>query len=227
MQVLLLAIYAALYPTLLAIVVVLLSQQRRLPLLTGYLCGGLTISIVLGLALIFTLKGSGTLHDSRSGLSWTADLAIGVAALIAAIVLATHADARLADRRRAARPAPPSNPVTKEPWSQRVLARGSVPVVFVAALVINLPGAAYLIALKDIAAAHHPTAEDVALVVAFNLMTFLFAEIPLLGLLLAPERTIQLVQHVNSWFSANGRRVAITLCAALSIYLIARGIVHS
>jgi hypothetical protein len=102
-----------------------------------------------------------------------------------------------------------------------------VPVVFVAALAINLPGAAYLIALKDIAAAHHPTDVDIALVVAFNLMTFLFAEIPLLGLLLAAEGTIHLVQRVNDWLSANGRRIAVTLCAALSVFLIARGIAHS
>ena len=99
--------------------------------------------------------------------------------------------------------------------------------VFAAALVINLPGAAYLIALKDIAAAHHPPSVDIALVVAFNLMSLLFAEIALLGVLLAPDRTIQLVQRVNGWLSANGRRIAVTLCAALSIYLITRGIAHS
>jgi hypothetical protein len=53
-----------------------------------------------------------------------------------------------------------------------------VPVVFLAALAINLPGAAYLVGLKDIAAAHHPTAVDALLVVAFNLIMFVLAEIP-------------------------------------------------
>jgi hypothetical protein len=229
MQVLLLALDAALYPTLLAAVVILLAQPRRLPLLAAYLCGGLTISIGLGLAVIFVLKDSGALHSSRSGLSWGADLAVGGLALLLAVALATRADARVAQRRRARHPAPPvdADAVGREPWSQRLLARGSVPVVFIAALAINLPGAAYLIALKDIAAAHHPTAIDILLVVAFNLIMFLLAEIPLLGLIFAPEPTNRLVHRVNDWFSANGRQIAVVLCAALGVFLIARGIVHS
>jgi hypothetical protein len=229
MKVLLLALDAALYPTLLAAVVILLSQPRRLALLAAYLCGGLTMSIGVGLALIFLLKNSGAVHNSRSGVSWTADLAVGGLALLLAVALATRADARLAARRRAAHPAPPPHPdaVEKEPWSQRLLGRGSVPVVFIAALAINLPGAAYLIALKDIAAAHHPTGVDILLVVAFNLIMFLLAEIPLLGLILAPEPTNRLVHRLNDWFSANGRQIAIVLCIALGVYLIARGIAHS
>jgi Sap, sulfolipid-1-addressing protein len=229
MEVLLLALYAAVYPTLLAAVVILLSQPRRLPLLAAYLCGGLTISIGLGLGLIFALKGSGVLHNSKSGLSWITDLAVGGLLMVVAVALATRADARLAERRRAARRTTPIDPdvAAKEPWSQRLLARGSVPIVFVSALAINLPGASYLIALKDIAAAHHPTGVDIVLVVAFNLIMFLLAEIPLLGLILAPERTVELVHRMNAWFSANGRRIAIVLCGALGAFLITRGIVHS
>jgi len=135
----------------------------------------------------------------------------------------------LAARRKAARrsASTDSDTVAKEPWTQRLLARGSVPVVFIAALAINLPGAAYLVALKDIAAGHHPTGVAILLIVAFNLIMFLLAEIPLLGLILAPERTDLLVHRVNDWFSANGRRIAIVLCAILGVFLIARGIVHS
>ena len=229
MQVLVLALYAAVYPTLLAAVVILLSQPRRLPLLAAYLCGGLTISIGLGLGLIFVLKASGALHTSKSGLSWTTDLAVGALLVLVAVALATHADARLAERRRAAHATTPidRDATAKEPWSQRLLARGSVPIVFASALAINLPGASYLIALKDIAAAHHPAGIDIVLVVGFNLIMFLLAEIPLLGLILAPERTIELVHRVNDWFSANGRRIAIILCGTLGVFLITRGIVRS
>jgi hypothetical protein len=92
---------------------------------------------------------------------------------------------------------------------------------------LNLPGASYLIGLKDIAAAHHPTSADVALVVAFNLVMFLLAEIPLLGLIFAPERTDGLVHRMNDWFSANGRLIAVVLCTVLGVFLITRGIVNS
>src|SRR5439155_13629115 len=168
LQLLLLAVDAALYPTLLAAVMILLSQPRRRPLLAAYLAGGLTISIGVGLALIAVVKSSGALKSSSSGLSWGTDLAIGGLALLLAVALATRTDARIKERRRARHPAKPVDPEEdkKEPLSQRILSRGSVPIVFIAALAINLPGAAYLVALKDIAAAHHPTGVDIVLVVA-------------------------------------------------------------
>jgi hypothetical protein len=99
--------------------------------------------------------------------------------------------------------------------------------VFAAALAINLPGAAYLVALKDIAAGHHSTGGEIALIVGFNLIMFLLAEIPLLGLLLAPERTEALVKRANDWMARHGREIAIVLCLVLGVFLIVRGIINS
>jgi hypothetical protein len=225
LQLLILALDAALYPTLLAAVVILLNQPRRLTLLSVYLAGGLLISVGVGLGIVAALKGAGVVHNSRSGLSWTTDLAIGGLALLLAVALATRADERLR-RRRAGMPED-SNGGHREPLSQRILARGSVPVVFVAALAINLPGAAYLVALKDISAAHHSTAQDIILVLAFNLIMFVLAEIPLIGLIVNPTRTEHSVRRANDWLSRNGRRVATTLCLILGAFLIVRGIAHS
>ncbi len=99
--------------------------------------------------------------------------------------------------------------------------------MFAAGLAINLPGAFYLIALKDIAAGHHSTGLDVFQVLVFNLIMFLLAEISLLGLIIAPERTDALVARMDHWLSANSRRIAIVLAALLGVFLIARGIAHS
>ena len=107
LQLLLLALDAALYPTLLAAVVILLSQPRRKSLLTAYLAGGLTISIGLGLAIVAALKGSRAVPSSSSGLSWVTDLAVGGLALLLAVALALRADARYRERRRARHPAKP------------------------------------------------------------------------------------------------------------------------
>jgi preprotein translocase subunit SecY len=146
--------------------VILPNQPRRLILLSTYLAAGLTISVAIGLGIVLALKSSGTLRSERSGLSWTTDLAIGGLALLLAVALATRADARVAQRRKA-------RAEKREPIPQRVLARGSVPIVLLASLAINLPGAAYLVALKDISAAHHSTAADIVLVLAFNAIMFL------------------------------------------------------
>ncbi len=223
MEVLLLAVYAAFYPTLLAAVLILLALPKRRELLGAYLAGGLIISIGLGLVVVFVLGGSGAVDSNNSTLSWTGDLAVGGLMLLAAVALATRADERVRARRK-------SKGAVKEdrdPWSQRILSRGSVPIVFVAGMAVNLPGAAYLVALKDIATGTHGATRDVILIVAFNLIMFLLAEIPWLGLTVAPERTEALVRRVDEWLSANGRRLATVMCAALGVFLIARGIAHA
>jgi len=231
-QLLFLALEAALYPTLLAAVVILLSTPHPRRLLGAYLAGGLIVSIGLGIAIVKALEGSKAVTSESSGLSWGADLAIGGLALLLAVALATRTDERFRERRRQHREAagkvkPSADDDKKEPWSARILARGSTPIVFVAGLVVNVPGAAYLVGLKDIAAGKYSTGEEIALIVGFNLIMFLLAEIPLAGLFIAPERIDALVARFNAWLSLHSRQIAIALCAFLGVFLVVRGIVNS
>jgi hypothetical protein len=224
-----LAVGAAIYPTLLAAVVILLAQPRPRRLLVAYLAGGMTISIAAGLVIVFALDGSELVTSERSGLSWRADLALGGLALLLGVALATRADERFRQRRRrhrrqASADPPPQGGERKEPWSERLLARGSVPLVFGAALALNVPGAAYLIALKDIAAGGHSTGTQVLLIIAFNLIMFLLAEVPLVGMFAAPDTTSALVRRLNAWVSAHGREIAMALSVAFGAFLIARGV---
>ena len=212
---------------------VLLSTPRPRRLLSAYLAGGLVVSIGLGLLIVKTLEGSGAIKNEGSGLSWGADLAIGGLALLLAVALATRQDQRLRERRRRRREAAgkgkPESAADdkKEPWSTRILARGSVSLVFFAGLIINVPGAAYLVGLKDIAAGKYSTGAEIALIVGFNLIMFALAEIPLAGLLIAPERTQAMVDRFNHWLSSHSRQIAIVLCAFLGLFLVVRGIVNS
>ena len=99
----LLAVYAALYPTLLAAVVILLAQSHPRRLLTVYLLGGMTVSIVAGLVIVFALSDSDWLeHGEHSSLSWTADLTFGGLALLAAVALSLRAESACASAGAAA-----------------------------------------------------------------------------------------------------------------------------
>ena len=229
MSLLVLAFEAALYPTLLAAVVILLSLERPKRLIAAYLAGGMTISITLGILIVELLGGTNLVENEQSLLSWTGDLVIGGLAVLLAVALAMHADDRMRDRRSARRPAPVPvvDAPNAEPWSQRILARGSVPVVFVAALFVNIPGAAYLVALKDIAAADQSFAADLGQILVFNLIMFLLAEIPLVGLLVAPEKTSALVDRMNTWLRDHSRQLAIGICLTLGVYLIVRGLTNA
>jgi hypothetical protein len=236
MSLLLLAFEAALYPTLLAAVVILLTLERPALLLAAYLAGGMTISIGLGIAIVLLLGGTNAVKNEQSPTSWAGDLAIGGLAVLLAVALSMRADERMRERRRArrngvsshasAQPSDPALAAKAEPWSERILSRGSVPVVFVAALFVNVPGAAYLVALKDIAAGNHSTATELGLILLFNAIMFLLAEVSLAGLLVAPERTGALVEDVNRWLREHSRQLAIGVCATLGVYLIVRGLVN-
>ena len=224
LQLLVLALDAALYPTLLAVVVILLRQPRRVRLLSTYLATGLIVSVGVGLALVFVLEG--VLTKGHHQADPIIDLTVGGLALLLAVALATHVDARLAARR--AKSAQPAEATTQkgEPVMQRLLARQSTPIVALAAVVINLPGAVYIVALKDVAKQHYPTATAILLVVAFNLFMFALAEGPLAGLILKPDGVETIVLRANGWLSRNGRRIAIVLCLVVSGFLIVRGIAH-
>jgi hypothetical protein len=184
------------------------------------------MSITAGCLIVFALGG--VVDSSSSTLSWGADLAVGGLLLLVAVALATRADAKWRDRRRARRggeSAPRDD--GKEPWTQRILARGSVPLVLLAGLVINVPGAAYLIALKDIAAAQLSTTRSLVLILEFNAIMFLLAEIPLIGLLVWPARTGEMVRRFNTWLTGHSRQIAIAVCLMLAAFLIARGLIDA
>jgi hypothetical protein len=232
MSLLVLAFEAALYPTLLAAVVILLTLERPKRLIAAYLAGGMTISITLGILIVELLGGTNLVENEQSLLSWTGDLVIGGLCVLVAVALATHADDRMRTRRQARRAAPTvPEPVVDapdaEPWSQRILSRGSVPVVFVAALFVNIPGAAYLVALKDIAAADQSFAADLGQILLFNVIMFLLAEIPLVGLIVAPDKTGAFVDRMNTWLRDHSRQLAIGICFTLGVYLIVRGLVNA
>ena len=225
-QVLALSLEAALYPTLLAAVIILLAQPQPKRMLGAYLVGGLLMSITAGCLVVFALGGA--LDSSSDTLSWGADLAAGGLMLLFAVALATRADVRFRDRRRARKGEPALEPAEaeKEPWSERILARGSVPLVFIAGVAINVPGAAYLIGLKDIAAAQLAVGPSFLLILQFNVIMFLLAEIPLAGLIIAPERTGALVARFNAWLTRNSRQIAIVVCLLIAAFLIVKGLVN-
>jgi hypothetical protein len=222
----LIALWTAVYPTLLAAVLLIISMPEPRRLLTAFLIGGLIMSIGMGLLIVALLQGSNLVASPKSTTSWVADLAVGGLFVLVAVALARRADVRWRARHRARHPRNPALE-TKEPLMQRILARGSLPIVFLAGVVINVPGAAYLIGLKDIAAGHHAAGAVVFQVVLFNAIMFLIAEVTLFYLIFKPEKTDAAVKRMDRSLSEHGRQVGMALSASLGLFLIVRGIAHS
>jgi hypothetical protein len=222
-NVLILAVASAVSPAILAVVIVVLHRPRPQRLLAAYLFGGMLTSIAVGIAIVSSLSGLAAFSGSSPAADPIVNFTVGVLALIVAYVLATDRDARIEERRRehkAARPA-------RDPWSQRVLNRGTAPIAFAVGVVLNLPGAFYLVALKDIAQGQQGTGRQFFAIVLFNLIMFVLAEVPLVGLWVAPERTNALVHRMNAWAAGHGREVAIGVCIVFGVFLIVRGILSA
>jgi MFS family permease len=220
-NVLVLAVGAAVSPTILAVVIVVLHRPRPRRLLAAYLVGGLLTSIAVGIAIVTSL----TELDAVSGSSPAADpivnFTIGFLCLLVAFVLATDRDAGLSERRREKKEGKPQ----RDPWSERVLSRGSAPIAFAVGVALNLPGAFYLVALKDIAQGIDGLGSQVAAIVIFNLIMFVLAEVPLLGYSFAPDATQKKVEQLNDWMARNARQIVIVVATTIGLYLVARGIV--
>lgn len=220
LDVLVLAVGAAISPTILAVVIVVLRRPHPRRLLAAYLFGGLLTSIAVGIAVVTSLNG---LDFSESGPAADpiVDFTVGALSLIVAFVLATDRDAHLTDRRRERKAAQPA----RDPWSERVLSHGTAPIAFAVGMVLNLPGAMYLVALKDIAEFEGGFGGQLLAILVFNLVMFVLAEVPLLGYSFAPEKTQERVEQLNAWMSDHARQIVIVVATTIGLYLIARGLV--
>ena len=222
-QVFLLALVAALNPTLVGAssVMLLLPNPKRLML--GYLCGALMTSITLGLLIVFSLEDSGLVSTTETTVDPALNLALGAIMLIVAFVLGTGRSARLAERRRARKgPKEDKGP----PRWQQALSKGSARDTFIVGAVLTLPGGAYLTGLSQINQQGLSTTATVLSVIAFNLIMLILLELPLLGFVIAPDWTPVAVDRAKAYVGRNGRRAATIALAVLGGALITKGIIE-
>jgi hypothetical protein len=211
------------YPALLAMVVLILSRPNPQRLLAAYLAGGMLTSIVVGMVVVSSLKTGHVVNGSDRTVNPVVDLAVALFAFVLLWVLLTGRD-RTFRAWRARRHERPAAEAAKDSWWQRVLRRDSILLTFAIGIALNLPGALYLVALKDIAAAGHGTGTDLGLIVVYNVIMFQWAVTPLIAYSLAPERTRATIGTVNAWLGSHGRQIAMVICALAAVLLSVRGI---
>jgi Sap, sulfolipid-1-addressing protein len=232
-QILLYAVGSAFFPALLAGVSVILTRERPAALLLAFYIGGMLISISAGLILL-TLAG----NDASSGSSSSSsDPGFEIGAAILAFGLAwltgsKRGRAKLDDwrgkrkRRKEAKQIKKHGELqeAKDPWTVRVLDRGSVLLALVAGMVLNLPGPFYLFALADITEANYSTVEAIILVVVFNLIMFVLAEVPLIGYLINPEQTQDRVERFSGWLENHGLQIIAIFAVLWGLSSLSKGL---
>ena len=223
-QVVLLSLTASLNPTLLAGTTVMLLLPHPAKLMLGYLLGALTISITLGLVIVFSLSGSGTTKTTQRALSPAADLALGGIALVIAFILYSGRHERIAQRRRA-RMAAKRDQKGPPRW-QRELSKGSPRTTFVVGVLLTLPGASYLAGLSKIHKLQLSPAATVLVVVGFNLVMLWLLEVPLVSFIVAPDWTPGAIERAKTWVVRHTHQFAVRGSAGIGALLVIKGIVE-
>ena len=211
----LLALGSAVWPALIAVVLVAARSPDPRMLLGCFYAGALLTTVTLGLVIVAVLRQTDVLdHYSRASVGPAVDLALGVVAVLLGLAVS-----------RRGRRGSEERPAREQSWWEPMLARGAL-LAFVVGIVLNIvPGVLPFVALKDIADGGYSAAATVALVVGFYLVMFVLVEVPLGLYLLAPARADAAVVGLNAWLDRNGRRTAALALAGIGVYLIVRGIV--
>lgn len=222
-QVFVFSLTAALNPTLLAAVTLMLALERPKRLLSGYLAGAMVTSITCGLVLVFALPSSGTSSTAKHSVNPPLNIALGVLLLLVVLVVGTGHDQRRrawSERRRA------GAQDKAEPRWRRQLSKGSARDTFVVGVLLSFPGASYIAGMDLLHKQQLTTSVTVLAVLAFNVIMLALLEIPLLGYTFRPEATEAAVARFSSWLTRRGGQVALIAGAALGLALIVRGLVN-
>jgi hypothetical protein len=217
-----LALLAMFNPTLLAAVTVMLLLPNPKKLMLGYLLGAYLTSISLGMLIVFSLHGSGSVETARHSLSPIEDIVVGLIALTVGLVLKTGRAAEMRERRQLRKEEKAGE--KKQSLPERMLGRGSARITFAVGVVLTFPGVSYLAALDRMAKLDWTALPTALLVIGFCVMQQMLLELPLVGYAVAPEWTQDAVVRFRDWLARNGRRVAANGAVVIGILLLLRGL---
>ena len=220
----LLALAAAVYPTLLAAVILILSRPQPLRMMLALLIGGMTISIAAGIGIAKWLKDSGAVNQSHPSTAPVLDIVAGAVSLLIAWGVREGRIRggyikRIKEKRHSDRSGKPT-------FTERALGGGSVTMAVIAGVALNLPGIWYLCALTGIAQAELSTATALLEIVLFNVIMFMLIEVPLVGYLVNSEGATAMVSNLRDSARRDSRKIAITVTAVIGVWLIVKGIVR-
>jgi hypothetical protein len=221
-------------PIRIGLVVLMLSRRRPLLQLLAFLWGGFTMGVGVGLVVLFTLRatplaGHFTVPEVQ--------IATGLIALFISAMLATNVSITRLIRRTPAdaaargggavvvlEPTPPSRLQRLSVRARHLLHGDSLFVAGVSGLGAALPSANYMGAMAAILASGAGAVAQAQGLLAFNLVAFTAAEIPLIGYLAAPRRTRAFMAALQAWLRSRSYRDVAVLVAVGGCLMLALGL---
>jgi hypothetical protein len=228
----LLALAAAVYPQLLAVVVIILTRPNPQPLLWACYLAGLLVNVG-GNVLIFAVFQSraSVAGTSSHRLGPAAYLLVGAIAVLVAVLMATPSARQLFDRgrpplRRAKRhPRPGSAAAARtRARAERALSEGSVVVACLVGALLGIPGPFDLVAVGRLARGGYGVLTAAGAIVVFALIKFILIEVPIAGYTIDRDRTAATVSRFSRWMHTNKFASVAAIVGLFGFVLIGRGI---
>lgn len=223
-----LALVAMVDPVRSGTAILLLSRRRPMQNLLAFWVGGIATAVVVGLCVLFVVRdfARGVIQrvafTAATASAGHIRIVIGVLALLLATALFTYrrggAPSGLVPRLRT-----PAAFSRLSPRAQDGVEGGRLWVAFVAGFGSAIPWE-YLVALTAILASGAGVSAQVSAVVAFAVLAFAVAEIPLISHLAAAARTEVVMLQVHDWVRARRRRILAVVVAVAGVLLLANSV---
>jgi hypothetical protein len=216
-QALALALAASIYPPAVAAVIALgRGAEVRSRVFAFVLAAGL-ITYAIGALILYALVELGATGAHHLTPGAVIDVALGVLLML----LALRLHRKRPDPAAASAASAGATPSKIERYLQ------SRRLAFLLGIVLYvLPSPIYIGAIKAIADANLSTTDELLDLIAVVAVMLWLIELPMLMLLVVPERAAGTLERINLWFARHGRTLAILAAAAVGVYLIAKGLIQ-
>jgi hypothetical protein len=229
-SIILFAVAAAVYPQLLAVVVIILTRPNPQPLLWACYLTSLVV-VFTSDAVIFAAFQS---HESVGGttserLGPAAYLAFGAIAVLVGIVITTRGGQALIQRKLPPLPRPRAGPrstavARTRARAERSLSEGSLVVACLVGAVLAVPGPFDFIALGRLARNGYGVIAVAGAIVVFALIKFVLIEVPIAGYTIDRDGTAARVSRFSRWMRVNKLAGVGAVVGLVGIVLIVEGI---
>lgn len=213
-----LAAIAAFYPPAVLIAALYLGSERPGRTTTLYVAGGLTVVTVVGIIALVAIRAGGLSHLGQHQTRYGVRLALGVVAIVAAIVLYLRNSKRDPDQ-----PGKPKKP-KKPSLIERLTSKPSPLTAFAVGAVMFGPSVTFIAAVQVVGTAKAGLGQTIGAMAMIILLAVAFAWLPLVAYLIAPARTIRTLHTFESWLKRHGRTVVTIAVGVIGVLLVAQGI---
>jgi hypothetical protein len=228
-----LGLAAAVYPQLLAVVIVILTRPGARRLLWACYLGAASVSVGCGAVVLLVFRDRGSVAGSTSHtLGASVYLVAGAIAVLIAVLVVTSERGRGVIAGGLARVSSVGRKTSDgsgaldgvKARARQGLTQGSFAVAAVVGVALGIPGPFDVLALGRLARGGNSLAVSIVMLLVFNLVKFLLIEIPLLSYTLHPDRTAARVHRFSAWMREHRIGVIAVVVAVIGLLLIARGI---